>query len=280
MSNEDLLYMRKTSFSAGGLTAELPLTIKFRVPFGDESEVDTVDVEVFNLKDETINRAVIDTKATLIAGYKADNGVIFEGTLKKIASKWDNVDKIVTFKCIDSTTEYAKEVAKKTYDRNTKASIILKDLAKKAELKIGDIDLEVDFIYRSGKTVNGKIQKVLTEIGKDCKSRLFVNKGQIYARKTTKHTDMALLISKETGLIDEPEVIEEQQTDEKGSKLKNDKKVVKGYKVRSLLNHKITTDVTVSLQSKKVTGVFYVTKGEHISDGDGQYYTEFEVAPV
>lgn len=280
MSSEGKLYMRKTSISAGGLTAELPLTIKFKVPFGDDSEIDTVEIQVYNLKDETINQAQINTKATLIAGYRDDSGTIFEGTLKKVQTEWEGLDKIATFKCIDSTESYAKEVAKKTYDRNTKASVILRDLATRAGLKIGDIDLEVDFIYRRGKVVNGKIQKILNEIGKDCKSKLYVNKGQIFVRKAAKPTPLGLLISKETGLIDEPEVVEEQQTDEKGSKLKNDKKKVKGYKLRSLLNHKITTDVTVVVESRKVNGTFRVSKGEHLSDGANQYYTEFEVVPL
>ena len=99
-------------------------------------------------------------------------------------------------------------------------------------------------------------------------------------RKVDKPTPLGLLLNKEAGLIDEPEVVEEQAKDEKGSKLKNDKKKVKGYKFRSLLNHKITTDVTVVIESKKVNGTFRVTQGEHITDGDGQYYTEFEGVPL
>ena len=159
MSEDLKLYMRKVSFSAGGLTAELPLTIKFRVPFGQDSEVDTVEIQVLNLKDETINGATINTKATLIAGYRDDSGSIFEGTLKKHETSWEDVDKITTFKCIDSTEAYTKEVVKKTFDRNTKASVILRTIAQQAGLDIGDIDLEVDFVYRSGKTVNPKSSK-------------------------------------------------------------------------------------------------------------------------
>lgn len=276
------LYMRKISFTAGGAIMELPLNIKFSVPFGEESEVDTIEIQVYNLKDATINSLVTNSKALLIAGYRDNSGAIFEGTLKKVESKWEGLDKIVTFKCIDSTDSYTKDVVKKTYGRNTKASLILKEIAQKAGLKIGDIDLPVDFVYRSGKTINGKIQKVLNEIGKDCKAKLYVNKGSIFVRKPNKATTLGLLISKETGLIDEPEIVEEEQVDKAGSKLKNDKKKVKGYKLRSLLNHQITTDVTVVVESRKVKGTFRVTQGEHKCEGEDSstYYTEFEVVPV
>ena len=92
---------------------------------------------------------------------------------------------------------------------------------------------------------------------------------------------LGLDISKETGLINEPEEIEEEVKDEKKSKTKNPKKKLKGYKIKVLLNHKITTDVIIKLTSRKVNGLFRVSKGEHKGDTSGQeYYTECEVVPV
>lgn len=278
MSN---LYMRKTAFLVSGREITDPLTIKFSVPFGDDEKVDTIDIQVYNLKDETINAITANQMAVLSAGYEDDNGVIFNGTLKKKETKWEGLDKVTTFKCIDSTEDYTKSVFKKTYGRNTKASLILRELAQAAGLAIGDIDLPVDFVYRSGKMLNGKINTLVAEIAKDCEAKLHINKGRIYVRDRVKGDNLGLNISKETGLIDEPEEIEEEVKDEKESKLTNPKKQIKGYKIKMLLNHKVTTDVIIKLTSKKISGVFRVSKGEHKGDTSGQeYYTECEVVPV
>ncbi|MFJ7663753.1 phage protein [Lysinibacillus sp. NPDC097162] len=278
MSN---LYMRKTTFLVGGREITDPLTIKFSVPFGDNEKVDTIDIQVYNLKDETINAITTNKAAILSAGYIDDNGVIFSGTLKKKETKWEGLDKITTFKSIDCTLDYTQGVIKRTYGRNTPASLILRELALDAGLAIGDIDLPVDFIYRSGKALNGKIKIQIAEIAKDCKAKQYINKNRLYVRDRAKGDKLGLDISKETGLIDEPEEIEEEVKDEKKSKTSASKKKLKGYKIKMLLNHKITTDVIIKLTSRKVNGVFRVSKGEHKGDTSGtEYYTECEVVPV
>lgn len=278
MSN---LYMRKTTFLVSGREIADPLTIKFSVPFGDNEKVDTIDIQVYNLKDDTINAIATNQVAILSAGYVDDNGVIFSGSLKKKETKWEGLDKVTTFKCIDCTLDYTQGVIKRTYARNTPASLILRELARDAGLAIGDIDLPVDFVYRSGKALNGKIKFLVSEIAKDCKAKLHINKGRLYVRDSKKGDNVGLDISKETGLIDEPEEVEEEIKDEKGSKLKNDKKKIKGYKIKMLLNHRVTTDVIIKLTSRNVSGVFRVSKGEHKGDTSGtEYYTECEVMPV
>jgi len=274
--------MRKTTFLVGGREITDPLTIKFSVPFGDNEKVDTIDIQVYNLKDETINSISTNQAAILSAGYIDDNGVIFSGSLKKKETKWEGLDKITTFKCIDCSLDYTNGVVKRTYGRNTHASLILRELARDAGLAIGDIDLPIDFIYRSGKTLNGKIKFQIAEIAKDCKAKQYVNKNRLYVRDRAKGDKIGLDISKETGLIDEPEEVEEEVKDEKKSKSKSPKKKkLKGYKVKLLLNHKITTDVIIKLTSRKVSGVFRVSKGEHKGDTSGtEYYTVCEVVPV
>lgn len=279
MSN---LFMRKTTFLVSGREITDPLTIKFSVPFGDNEKVDTIDIQVYNLKDETINSISTNQAAILSAGYIDDNGVIFSGSLKKKETKWEGLDKITTFKCIDCSLDYTNGVVKRTYGRNTHASLILRELARDAGLAIGDIDLPIDFIYRSGKVLNGKIKFQIAEIAKDCKAKQYVNKSRLYVRDRAKGDKIGLDISKETGLIDEPEEVEEEVKDEKKSKSKSPKKkTLKGYKIKMLLNHKVTTDVIIKLTSRKVSGVFRVSKGEHKGDTSGtEYYTECVVVPV
>lgn len=298
MSN---LFMRKTTFLVSSREITDPLTIKFSVPFGDNEKVDTIDIQVYNLKDETINSISINQAVILSAGYIDDNGVIFSGSLKKKETKWEGLDKITTFKCVDCSLDYTNGVVKRTYGRNTHASLILRELARDAGLAIGDIDLPVDFVYRSGKVLNGKIKFQIAEIAKDCKAKQYVNKNRLYVRDRAKGNNIGLDISKETGLIDDPEEVEEEvktekkvekkserkngktdkKSEEKKSVSKPAKKKLKGYKIKMLLNHKVTTDVIIKLTSRNVSGLFRVSKGEHKGDTSGtEYYTECEVVPL
>lgn len=267
------LWMRKCSFSCGGTYTD-PLTIKFSVPFSDNEETNDAEIEVYNLKNPS---AAANTPAILQAGYQSDYGVIFNGILRELKTEWQDVDKITTFTCVDAPTNYLNNDFKKSYARNTPASTIIKDIASFAGLGIGDISLPVDFIYRTGKTVHGKPKTLLTALAKDCKAKMHITQGRLYMRDKNVGTPMGLLISKETGLIDHPEPIEDEVEDQKAKK----KVARNGYKIRTLLNPRITTDVIIVLQSKTVSGTFRVEKGEHKGDTSGnEWYTECEVYPL
>lgn len=272
MSN---LWMRKYEFSAGGVLIQKPLTVKFTIPFSDSNDVNGTTIKVYNLKDSTINGIQINTLALLQAGYESDYGNIFNGYLKSLATAWEGVDKMTSFICADAPATYLKDTYKKTYAKGAKASVIVKDIASFSGLKIGEIKLPVDFVYRSGKTLKGTPKTLLTNIAKDCKAKMHITKGALYMRDKNAGTNLGLEISKETGLLDHPEVIENEVT-------VNKKQVKrKGYKLKMLLNPRVDTDVIIKLTSKTVTGTFRVEKGEHKGDTSGnEWFTECEVYPL
>lgn len=273
MSN---LYMRKISLIAGSKLIEQPLTIYFDIPFDDSEKVNDVTIKVYNLKDSTINSIAIKSEFVLTAGYKDDAGVIFQGILKKKESNWEGLDKITSFICVDSGADYLDKVIKKTYGRNTTARTILNDLVGMSGLSIGALELPTNFIYRSGKTVNGKLKKTIIGIAKDCKAKSHVNRNKIFIRDKNKGDNYGIEISKETGLIEEPEEIESEISTDKKAKEKVKRK---GYKLKLLINHRVTVDTIIQLKSRKVSGVFRVEKGSHSHDGNA-YFTEVEVYPA
>lgn len=297
--------MRKYEFSAGGVVIRDPLTVKFAIPFSDTSDINGTTIKVYNLKDSTIKGIQINTLALLQAGYVNDYGNIFNGYLKSLSTSWEGVDKVTSFVCADAPATYLKDTYKKTYSRGTKASVIIRDVASFAGLKIGDIKLPVDFVYRSGKTLKGTPQSLLAGIAKDCKAKMHVTKGALYMRDKNAGTNIGLEISKETGLLDNPEVIENEvtisvpvatqnntttkattKTNEKGSVIKKNTTAKKtttrtGYKLKMLLNPRIDTDVIIKLTSKTVSGTFRVEKGEHKGDTSGnEWFTDCEVYPI
>lgn len=306
MSN---LWMRKFEFSAGGVIIREPLTVKFAIPFSDTSDTNGTTIKVYNLKDSTIKGIKINTLALLQAGYVDDYGNVFNGYLKSLSTAWEGVDKVTSFVCADAPAAYLKDTYKKTYSKGTKASVIIRDVASFAGLKIGDIKLPLDFVYRSGKTLKGTPQTLLTGIAKDCKAKMHITKGALYMRDKNAGTNLGLEISKETGLLDHPELIENEVTisvpvakqtttkatakttakDASGKKKETQTKVTTtkktttrtGYKLKMLLNPRIDTDVIIKLTSKTVSGTFRVEKGEHKGDTSGnEWFTECEVYPI
>lgn len=267
------LWMRKCSFNCGG-TFESPLTIKFRVPFSDDENTNDAEIEVYNLKNSSF---AAQATAILQAGYRDSSGVIFTGELREAKTKWQGADKVTTFICTDAPANYLQKDFKKNYAKGTPASVIITEIAGFAGIGIGDLSLPVNFIYRTGKTVNGKPKTLLTALAKDCKAKMHVTQGRLYMRDKNKGTQMGLNISKETGLLDNPEVITNEIEN-----AQTKKKVVRiGYKIKMLLNHNITTDVIINLSSKTASGTFRVEKGEHTGDtSSNEWFTVCEVFPL
>jgi hypothetical protein len=81
--------------------------------------------------------------------------------------------------------------------------------------------------------------------------------------------DENFTIEEDTGLLSTPSQFEE--TDKKGSY----DVLMKGYKLRTLLQHRITTCSIVNIKSKSANGKYRAYKGKHILDAN-DFYTEFQ----
>lgn len=269
------LYMRNIQLIVGGKLFEKPLTIYFDIPFADSSDVNTAEIKVYNLSNATINGFKNGQKVILSAGYQNDIGTIFEGILKTPSTEWSGKDKITKLTCIDDKGNFLTKTIKKTYAENTTGQDILIDLVSQSGLSIGELQLPVNFVYRSGKTIYGKLGDAIIAVARDCKAKVHINRNKIFIRDKNKGDDIGFDVRKETGLIEEPSVIETETNDvQQKTKVKRT-----GYQLKMLLNHRITVDSIIKLTSKKVSGVFRVEKGRHICDGNS-FYTEVEVYPL
>ena len=155
----------------------------------------------------------------------------------------------------------------KTYQAGTKASYIMADLASILDLEVGEINPKNDIEYKLGKSISGRVEWALKRLVKDTESKMYINKGRIFIRDKNKGTETGFLLNSDTGLISSPEKIEEE--DEKGNK------IIK-YKVQSLLNHKISVDSLIQIESKTINGNYRVESGVHTGD----FITEMIVVPA
>lgn len=270
------LYMRDTTIAVGGRTFTAPLTRNFEVPFDDTKDLNTISVDIYNLTDSTIKSMKKKQPLIIQTGYRGDKGTIFDGIVDKIVTTREGVDKITKITGIDDASgNWTEKELKKTYKGPISAKVILEDLMPMLGLAIGDFALPKDHIYKSGKTVNGLISKAIMAIGKDCNAKIHINKREIYIRGKNTANGYAIEVNKNTGLIGSPTPIETEEDSPDGET----KKTMNGWKVVTLLNHRISVDSAIQLKSKAVNGNFRVASGKHTESGD-TYYTEMDVYPL
>lgn len=296
----DNLYGRKIEVvTANGTFSGDDLSINFTVPFDDGVEPNIAEIEIYNLSDKTITGLKKGEKVTLNAGYKNDVGSIFLGLIQLPQTAWNSLDRITKLECIDSGETWFKEKVKKTYKAGVTGKQILNDLLPMTKLVIGALELPADKVYQSGKSVDGFLMDIIAEVAKDCGAKAQVNKNKIFVRKQSAGDSISFTLDKDHGLIGSPTPIEKEvkyNVVEKVETTKKEKgatvttmqnksvektKTVHGWKIVSLLNHRITTDVIINIISKTANGVFRVESGTHKGSSYGNnFYTEIEVYPL
>lgn len=266
------LFNRVVKVRVSGKTLGEPLTIYFDIPFDDSEEVNTGTIKIYNLSDPTISSIKNNIPITLSAGYQDEYGSIFQGVVKEPETTWSGVDKVTEIVCAEEHRNYLNKKVVKTFAPSTPSSTVLKYLIGEAGLGIGDLSPVTDFVYRSGKTLKGDVSTLIKSIVKDTKSKMHISRGKIYIRDPKVGDATGFVVNKESGLVDVPEKIESEEE----SKANGEKNTRSGWKIKMLLNHRITVDSIIVLQSKVVSGTFRVVKGRHYSEGDS-FYTEAEV---
>jgi len=248
------------------------LEIRFTVLFDDDPKPNVSTVEIYNLSNDTIHRIKRGETCTIEAGYRGDYGVIASGKVTSVMTRREGVDKITTITVmegddysrvkVDKKNSTDKKSLKITFKKGTKASVIIKRLCSVLGIKLAYMKLPKDVVYKNGYTVTGLILNTLEEIVKDCGASMYYRRGQMVIRSIKEGTDERFILKEDTGLIESPEPFEEEN--------------IKGYKVKCLLQHRITTASIIEIQSKTAKGKYRARKGEHRADGN-DFVTEFEV---
>ncbi|MGH0678688.1 phage protein [Bacillus luti] len=253
-------------------------TINFDVPFDDGSDPNISEIEVYNLSDSTINQVEEGAVVYVNAGYQSDVGTILTGTLCNVSTDWSGTDKITTFYVRDANDNWMEKWVEKTYAENITGKQVLSDLISMSGLQIGSFDLPVNTVYKSAKTVKTMLGQAIIEVARDCSAKVHVNKGSIFIRDRIRDknrgNEVGFILDKDHGLIGTPSPIitsYDVGIDENRRTINR-----AGFKVLSLLHHRVTTDSVIQIKSKTANGLFRVEKGKHKANGN-TYYTEMEV---
>ena len=266
-----MLWKRKIVISGAGGVITNPLRIEVDVTFSEVPETDIGTIKVYNLSDSTISAIEAAKTIRISAGYESDYGNIFNGEVVKATTSWSGNDKITEFELADSNKKYREERVTKSFAPGTTSDEVLMYLIAKAGLGVAEFAPVKTITYRNGVTVTGKVQDSIKKTIVETDSKYYVKANMAYVRNPKKGDMRGFMLNKESGLIDTPEQF---------VKTEGEKEVV-GYKIKSLINHQITTDSIIFVQSRAVSGMFRVSSGKHSGNNiDGQLLTEMEVYPI
>lgn len=264
-----LQFGRKTEVIIGTNSFSMDdFTIEFETSFDEDPEPNTGKVKIFNLSEITLGQIVKGSNIIINAGYVGDVGSVFVGTIDKVITKRLGIDKVTEIQIGDATNKWINTYVNKSYKPGIKASQIIRDVLGTFGLEIGAFTLAVDKVYLGGKVVTGQLQSVLKSIVvNDCSSKFHIINGVIIINEFSNGTETGFLLNADTGLIDSPTKIDDDNN-------KAD------YKVKCLLNHRLTTDSLIQIQSKTANGNFRVVNGRHTASNTGNFLSEVEVKAI
>ncbi len=243
------------------------LTINFDVPFDDDAEPNESKVEIYNLNANTINKLDKGKQLTLNAGYQDDAGVLLTGFASKVLTNIEVVDKITEITVLDGQKLDDKKTENRSFKKNIKAQQIMNALLPKLGLAVAVINLPENKTYSKGYTADGEITTTIQEVANDCGASFYIKKGQVYIRPLTEGDDLKFTLSPDTGLIGSPSPFEEEG---------DNGETISGYKVKCLLQYRISTASIINIKSESVSGQFRVKRGRHRWQ-DQQFITEMDV---
>ena len=269
------VFGRKVIIKSGDVKIDSDeLDCEFSVPFDDNTEPNEAEITVYNLTQTTIKKLKNDQTISITAGYGKDTGVIFSGRISKVKTKYVGVDKQTTIYAVDSESRKDMDIEAVTYGSQAKASTILKHLVLRLKLPIAVFKVRYDKVFESPVTISGSLNSNIENYANICGVSVYINKGMVYVRQVSKGSDINFTVSEETGLIDTPEEFEEEHERESGEETITE--TTKGYKLKMLLQHRITVGVTITLKSRNANGRFTVREGSHSFDGTN-FTTEITV---
>lgn len=281
---------------SGGTFTNDELEIRFEVEFDDDSKPNESKIEIYNLSDSTISKIKKGDSAIIQAGYGDDVGIIESGKVSKVVTKKEGVDKITSIYVIAgddySTVKVSVENADKDsikyhqkgafkgqvvegglsigFKPGTDGLTIIKRITSALNIELGGpIVIKKNMIYKKGYSVTQLVLNNLEEVVRDCGSILYHRRGKMIIRPIDEGTDEEFILEEITGLVESPSQFEE--TDKKGS----EHRTVQGYKVKCLLQHRITTASIVEIKSSTANGKYRVLRGKHLGDKDN-FHTEFQ----
>lgn len=300
------LFLRQAELIIGKPSGEgviiKDLRFEFDIQKTSDKTANKCSLKVYNANPSTITlMETVNNIVILKAGYQNQTGAmtIFTGTVCRSLTYQDGADVLTELDLRDSVIPLRDAKLAISRERGVSALTVLKDIVANFGLTLKMALNLTDKQYQSGFAFNGRahqaMDKVCSFLGLEWSAQdgeiQIIRKGGIYA-------ETAVVLNKDTGLIDYPRREAKTMTEKKAavSGIKYGQKgvirtvvdvdeptaqlservtlEVQGYRVRSLLNPAIYPGSYIKLESRGIKGEFFRVESVRISgDTHGQAWT-------
>lgn len=224
----------------GGGIKTSALRVAFEIKKGDTESPNTAVIKVWNLADETMQRAKKEfDRVILQTGYQSNIGLIYQGNIigKRILHE-NGVDTILELTCGDGDEAYNSAIVNKTLAAGAKPKDIVDEVQKsfgEYDIQQGEMpELEGQALPR-GKVMFGMARKYIREATTTTDTSWSIQDGKTTIVKHDGYlSGEAVVLTSATGLIGSPE-----QTNE-------------GLKVKCLLNHALRVNGRIKIDNASV----------------------------
>lgn len=240
--------------------------IEFTVEKSEKDDLNTAEIIIFNMKEET--RELITKGQTVIinAGYDGDVGAIFIGGIDSVSTMKEPVDYATTLTCVDGTVASKVEV-NKTYAEGTTSTQVINDLISLSGLEANVVRIGEEIVYSNGKTVYGNLIDNLKKVVNDTGSKFYIKDNIITINLEQDGLVVAHVITSDTGLLTTPTRKE----------VGDEEDAVILYDIQSLLNHNLDVDSIVRVDSLSLNGDYRIVRVRHSGDLQDDFTSEIEV---
>lgn len=254
------------------------LRVQFKVTRTLTKHPNACDITITNLAEST--RVDLETKPLLVelhAGYDGDLKLMYNGDLRFGMTKQEGVQWETLLQLGDGDCMHRWARVNKSYSAKTSVRTVLKDCAKSMGFQLPEHlakDPKLDHTFETGKTSHGPSRDELTRLLSPFGYHYSIQNGVLrILRDDQTHSNSALILGKEQGMIGTPEF---------GSPPRSGKPP--HMTVKFLLYPELTPGDRVELRSKVKNGLFRLESVKHTGDthgsGDTSWTTEVEIKPI
>lgn len=238
------------------------IDIDFSVEFSNSPEPNVHEISIWNTSEDTKALIKKGLPVILTAGYGDDIGSIAVGTVGSFEVVRHDIDNELKLLVGDGIESWLNQTVTRSYKANISALSVVNDLLSSFGLEVGKVSLGANITYANGISFNTTLNNAIKQVAKDTKSKFYIKNGVVFLVNESFNITTGFLLNKDTGLIGTPEKIE------------IDGKT--GWKIQCLLNHRLSTDSLLQVQSRSFNGNVKVIKGKH----DSNFITEVEVVEL
>ncbi|MFX0205159.1 MAG: hypothetical protein ACFFDT_04175 [Candidatus Hodarchaeota archaeon] len=224
-------------------------------------------ISIFNLSDASVNKVFkVGNKIIVEAGYEDEKvRSIFFGEIKRVIDTKTGIDRETAVEAYDGAKSYQNKNISISFKEGTLISTVLNKLVDEFDLPLGNVITGITGQYANGYSFIGKIKTALTEVCDYAGKKWSIQNEQLFILGDNNFVDRTgLLLSKDTGLIGYPELLDDAK-EEEDSEVPPPKR----WKIKSLLFGELVPGYLVKVQSNSCNGAFQIESTNFVGDTHG-----------